>query len=42
MDHIRAPPTNWHNYTTMNGHCIVTMKGQHTWRGVLPSLFLLN
>ena len=29
MDHIRAPPTNWH-ITTMNGHSIVTMKGQHT------------
>ena len=41
MQHMRAPPTFWHVHA-IKTNSTVTMRGQHTRHGVLPSLFSLN
>jgi hypothetical protein len=41
MQHMRAPPTGFRFYA-IKTKATVTMKGQHTGHGVLPSLFSLD
>jgi hypothetical protein len=41
LQHIRAPPTGF-RFHAIKTNSTVTMKGQHTLAGVLPSLFSLN
>jgi hypothetical protein len=41
MQHIRAPPTSF-RFHAIKTKSTVTMRGQHTLAGVLPSLFSLD